>query len=203
MKVSPPRYYNRRALVVAPIPIEKESTRSLSKDKYQSYKCRTDPTNRDSPTYEIAVPYFGDGNPEKWIQFLRLLKQVFKGQGDSTGPARYVKARQLLVGNALTSFESHVSSVTGHTKTLTTFQEAIMAVAKDVFPKRAAQTQKRYLRHYLRKPVDMTTKKYTARVVEINIYFKYFPWVEGSSGPPEKLAEDELIDIMEFGCPPR
>ena len=55
MKVSPPHYYNRRALVVAPIPIEKESTRSLSKDKYQSYKCRTDPTNRDSPTYEIAV----------------------------------------------------------------------------------------------------------------------------------------------------
>ena len=47
MKVSPPRYYNRRALVVPPIPIEKESTRSLSKDKYQSYKCRTDPTNRE------------------------------------------------------------------------------------------------------------------------------------------------------------
>ena len=142
MKVSPPRYYNRRALVVPPIPVEKESTRSLSKDKYQSYKCRTDPTNRDSPTYEIAVPYFGDGTPEKWIQFLRLLKQVFKGQGDSTGPARYVKARQLLVGNALTSFESHVSSIAGHRETLNTFQDTIMAVAKDVFPNRAAQTQK-------------------------------------------------------------
>ena len=202
MKVSPPRHYNRRSLVVPPISVEKESTKTLSKDKYQSYKCRTTPTDKDSPTYEIAVPYFGDGTPEKWIQFLRLLKQVFKGQGDSTGPARFVKARQLLVGNALTSFESHVSSIDGHTETLATFQQAIMAVAKDVFPKRAAQTQKRYLRRYLRKPAEMTTKKYAARVVEINSYFKYFPWVEGSSSPPEKLADDELIDIMEFGCPP-
>ena len=135
MKVSPPRVYNRRSLVVPPIPVEREEAKTLSKDKYQSYKCRTDPTNKDSPTYEIAVPYFGDGNPEKWIQFLRLLKQVFKGQGDSTSPARYVKARQLLVGDTLTSFESHVSSIEGHTETLTTFQGAIMAVAKDVFPK--------------------------------------------------------------------
>ena len=146
MKVSPPRYYNCRALVVPPISIEKESTKTLSKDKYQLYKCRTDPTNRDSPTYKVTVPYFSDGSPEKLIQFLKLMKQVFKGQGNTTGPARYIKARQLLTGNALTSFESHVSSIEGHTETLTTFQEAIMAVAQDVFPKRAAQTQKRYLR---------------------------------------------------------
>ena len=185
MKVSPPRHYNRRSLVVPPISVEKESTKTLSKDKYQSYKCRTTPTDKDSPTYEIAVPYFGDGTPEKWIQFLRLLKQVFKGQGDSTGPARFVKARQLLVGNALTSFESHVSSIDGHTETLASFKLAMMAVSQDVFPKRAAQTQKRYLRRYLRKPAEMTTKKYAARVVEINSYFKYFPWVEGSSSAPE------------------
>ena len=203
MKVSPPRHYNRRSLVVPPISVEKESAKTLSKDKYQSYKCRTTPTDKDSPTYEIAVPYFGDGTPEKWIQFLRLLKQVFKGQGDSTGPARFVKARQLLVGNALTSFESHVSSIDGHSETLASFKLAMMAVSQDVFPKRAAQTQKRYLRRYLRKPAEMTTKKYAARVVEINSYFKYFPWVEGSSSAPEKLADDELIDIMEFGCPPR
>ena len=92
MKVSPPRYYNRRALVVPPISIEKEVPKTLSKDKYQSYKCRNDPSNRDSPMYEITVPYFSDSSPEQWIRFLKLMKQVFKGQGDTTGPARYVKA---------------------------------------------------------------------------------------------------------------
>ena len=203
MKVSPPRYYNRKALVVPPISIEKSVPKSLSKDKYQSYKCRNDPTDRDSPTYEITVPYFSDGSPEEWIRFVKLMKQLFKGQGDTTGPARYVKARQLLTGNALTTFESHVTSTVNHSETVPSFSQAIMAVGNDVFPKRAAQTQKRYLRRYLRKPVDMSTKKYAARVVEINSYFKYFPWVEGTNGPPEPLAEDELIDIMEFGCPPR
>ena len=84
MKITPPRHYNHKSLVVPPIPIEREEQKTLRKEKVQTFKCRTDPSNRDSPAYEVYVPYFSDGTPEQWIYFLRTLKQVMKGQGDTT-----------------------------------------------------------------------------------------------------------------------
>ena len=104
MKVVPPRHYNKKTLVVPPIPLEREETKKVSKAKVQTFKCRTDPSNKDSPAYEVCVPYFSDGTPEEWIVFLRTLTAAMKGQGDTTGPAQYVKARQLLQGSALATF---------------------------------------------------------------------------------------------------
>ena len=48
----------------------------------------------------------------------------------------------------------------------------------------------------------MNTKKYAALVVEINNFFNYFPVDVGIASTPEKLPTDELVDILEFGCPP-
>ena len=39
---------------------------------------------------------------------------------------------------------------------------------------------------------------YVARVVEINNYLKYFPFVDGTNHSPEKLSDDEIIDILEL-----
>ena len=172
MKITPPRHYNHKSLVVPPIPIEREEPKQLRKEKVQTFKCRTKPTEKDSPAYEVSVPYFSDGTPEEWIYFQRSLNAAIKGQGDTTGPTRFVKARQLLQGSALATFEANVSLTESHTETNDSFEVAIRAVGKDIFPKRAAQTQKRYLRRFLRKPSEMPTKRFVARVVEINNYFK-------------------------------
>ena len=93
MKITPSRHYNRKSLVVSPIPIEREEPKPVRKEKVQTFKCRTDPSDKDSPAYEVYVPYFSDGTPEEWIIFLRTLTAAMKGQGDTTGPAQYVKAR--------------------------------------------------------------------------------------------------------------
>ena len=185
-----------------PIPIEKEEPKPVRKEKVQTFKCCTDPSKKDSPSYEVYVPYFSDGTLEEWIVFLRTLTAAMKGQGDTTGPVQYIRARQLLQSSALATFEAHVSATVSHTETTTTFKEAMCAVGKDIFPKRAAQTQKRFLRRFLQKPTKMTTKRFVARVVEINNYFEYFPWEDNATSHPAKLQEDELLDILEFGCPP-
>ena len=125
MKVTPPRHYNRKSLVVPPIPIEREEPKSLRKEKVQTFKCRTDPNDKDSASYEVYVPYFSDGSPEEWILFLRNLNAAIKGQGDTTGPKQYVKARQLLQGSALATFEAHVSATVSHTETTNLFETAL------------------------------------------------------------------------------
>jgi len=47
----------------------------------------------------------------------------------------------------------------------------------------------------------MTTVKFVSRVKEINEYFDVFPLIENGKSP-EKLKDDELLDIFEFGMPP-
>ena len=43
--------------------------------------------------------------------------RVFIGQGGSTDPTRFVKTRQLLQGEVINSFESHVAAVPNHSET--------------------------------------------------------------------------------------
>ena len=142
MKVNPPRHYNRKSLVVPPIPIEREEPKLLRKEKVQIFKCRTDPTNKDSASYEVYKPYFSDGTPEEWIYFPCNLNAAMKGQGNSNGKKQFVKARQLLQGSVLVTFEAHVSATVNHTETTESFKLAIRAVSKDILTKYAAQTQK-------------------------------------------------------------
>ena len=145
MKVVPQRTFNRSAMIKPPLPLEKVKSPRYEKHQVQTFKCRVDPTDDKSSQYEIAVPFFDSGTPEEWIYFQRCLERAFSGQGDTTGPQQYKKTRMLLQGEALTAFEAHVSTTPGHSETVNSLKEALGAVTNSVFPKNAAQVQKRFL----------------------------------------------------------
>ena len=58
--------------------------------------------------------------------------------------------------------------------------------------------QKRSMRRYMRKPRDMKMRVYRNRVVELNNYLERFPAVFNAT---QKIDEDEIVDILEFGTP--
>ena len=58
--------------------------------------------------------------------------------------------------------------------------------------------QKRYMRHYMRKPRDMKMRVYRNRVVELNNYLERFPTVFNAT---QKIDDDEIVDILEFATP--
>ena len=95
-----------------------------------------------------------------------------------------------------------MASINGHTETNDSYLLAVNSVSEHVFPRNASKIQKRFLRRYLRKPLEVSTRQYAARVSEINDYFAYFP-IEGNEAAPTKLPVDEIVDILEFGCPPK
>lgn len=174
--------------------------RELEKGEYQTYKLRNTPTDPDSPTYALAVPYFSSGCVEEWLKFRRNLTKVLTGQNVTTGPAQYSVARRLLDGDALAAFNNS-TTVAGHTETTVTFQSGLNEVARQVFPPRSVQLQKRYMRRFVRKPATMKTREYAARIVEINNYLPSFPPSTVGGAVPTKLDDDELVDLMEFGIP--
>jgi hypothetical protein len=75
----------------------------------------------------------------------------------------------------------------------------IHKVIESLVPHKALQRQKRCMRRYWRKPKDMAVKQYVSNILHINE-------VEIPLLPPfitdQGLSEDELMDMVLFGCPP-
>ena len=75
-----------------------------------------------------------------------------------------------------------------------------MELTAHVFPARAAQMQKRWMRRCMRKPGEVCAWEHINRVKEINEHLTQFPDPrEGVAS--EKLGDDELKDILDFGNP--
>ena len=126
-----------------------------TKDKYLTFKLRSVPTEEASTTYNLSIPFFGDGSPEELLIFLNLLNKVYVGQNVTDGPGKYALIRRLLVGDALSAFNS-AAAVAG-TETIPHFKTAVRGLVSHVFPARALVLQKQYMRRYLRKPADVKT----------------------------------------------
>jgi hypothetical protein len=183
-----------------PIPLERAESRSLTKGEYLAYKLRNDPADDSSPTYELTVPYFSTGTCEEWIKFRANVDKVLQGQHVTTGPAKFLVARRLLTGDALSVFNAALDEL-GTSETNNSYELCMDALARHVFPKRASQLQKRYMRRFVRKPASITTKQFAARLQELNAYLPKFPTAASGQTAVTKLDDDEVVDIMEFGVP--
>ena len=64
--------------------------------------------------------------------------------------------------------------------------------------KKALLTQKWYMRRILRKPKDISIRKYVARFSELNKYLESFPPYQGST---QCLPPDKVLEHLEFAVP--
>ena len=78
--------------VALPIPFEHLAVKELLKSQYQTYKLRNVPKDDNSPTYELAVPYFSTGTPEEFLIFCENVKRVCHGQNVSDGVSKFLVA---------------------------------------------------------------------------------------------------------------
>ena len=153
--------------LVPPVPLERSEKKQPAKGEFLTMKCRTLPTEANSPTYDVTIPYFRSGTPEEWLRFRSNLDKVIHGQNATTGPSRYALARKLLEGDALAAFDQAANATQGG-ETVASFSVVMTAVTKHIFPARALQTQKRFIRRFLRKPKDMTIRQQVGLVQVMN-----------------------------------
>ncbi len=185
----------RLRMTLPPIPLEREERQILEDGNYVSFKLRAVPVDPESQLYSLSVPYYSTGTPEKWIRFRKNLDKVLIGQNITTGPPTYAMTRRILEGAALAKFEDLVHD--RGTETLEHFALVLQDMGTYVFPRRALQMEKRFMRRYMRKPRKLKMREFMARVEELNHDLRYFPlFIVGA-----RLLEDELLDIYENGVP--
>ena len=175
------------------IPLERPEKKELREGECTTCKLRSNPTEATSATCDLSIPHFSTGSPEEWFKFVDNLKKIITGQNIADAADRHALCRRLLDGDALTSFEAKATEL-GPTN-IENFDPCLKAVTDSVLPARAVIVQKRYLRRAVRKPRSWKTRDWIARVHEIN---NRVPHMDPNA---EKLPDDEIKEIAEFGIP--
>ena len=178
------------------IPFAKEPPKYVSKEDRLTFKLRSTPNDADSITYEVKSYAFDDGSPEEWLEHIKTFRKILKGQNITTGEPAFAMLKRLLKGKALTDF-GRIFTDESYTNTMPNVKAMIGKLTTNLFPERALQKQRRGLRRYIKKPLDMRTSSFYARLVEMNEQLEHFPGGDATS----KLGDDELIEILEFSLP--
>ena len=121
------------------------------------------------------------------------LRCCITGKNATLGASKFALARRPLDGAAKTAFKK-AAQLNGGAITNANFQECLKAVTSDAFPPKTLLNQKQFMRRFLRKPVDMISKEFIARVCKINSYLTAFLTKPGREAT--KLSTDELLDIL-------
>ena len=180
------------------IPLACVKKPELVKGEYIVIKCCTNPSDPSSPTYDLPLPYFKKGTPEEFLNWVVNYKKACIGQNYDTAEKKYSMAKRLLDGNTLVVFTQSAS--TNGAESDDNLKKTINDLTNHVFPKRAAQTQKRFMLRFLKKPSKMKTRDYVSRVIELNGMFVKFSQ-SSNDVSVLKLDNDELLDLLEYGLP--
>lgn len=185
------------------ISIDREELPKVTKTNSVVFKLYTNPTDNDSPQFEMTVRIFKSGTPEEWLVTREAIQKVLYGLNLTNGPGQYQQVRRILQGDALATFNK--AATKQGTETQAHLVLVLDAVTKHVFPVNSLQKQKRYMRRFMRKPRDMSIKEYNARLEELNTYLSWFcdEVAEATPSPQvtQQLSEDELKDILYFSIP--
>ena len=179
-----------------PLPFKAVTTKRDEKEKPIGFELRTIPTDADSSKIKFNVYVFKNGTCEEWLRHKKNIRTILTGLNATNGPSSFSIARRLLEGEPLSAFNAKASEV--GTETVLHFKDCMDAVTQMVFPQRALQRQRRYMRRNLRKPRDVTIRNFRTRLLELNSYLTEFP---GTGGDAQKLDDDDLKELMEFAIP--
>jgi hypothetical protein len=92
----------RSVQALPPIPYERcERSKSKDNENVSVFKLRTNPSNDDSPTYDLKALTFKAGSVEEFILWKRDLIKICIGQNVSDAAGKYAMTRRLLEGDAL------------------------------------------------------------------------------------------------------
>ena len=155
-------------------------------------------------TYKMKVHKFDDGTPAEWIEVLDSLEEIWKQNSLSTATDREASIKTILREDSLTAFESSIDDSRRADAEealapldLLMITTALEDVSKTIFPHRALEIQRLWMRRAIRKPKDMLFRKFVAIVTKMNKSLLRFP----SATEDSKFNSSELLEILEWSLP--
>jgi hypothetical protein len=189
-------------LPLVPKKVTKEELEVRLKSKFKLYVNPND--EQDNTTCERYV-YHIDGTEEVRIilQWKQDVEMVRKGMAISNIDTLISTTQGLCEGTAKQSYDGTIATsrnalTPGQVMTLEMHQQAVDAVIMNSMPYECLRMQKRYMRHYMRKPREMRMKEYVGHVRKMNKdeLPQLPPFENGQS-----LEDTEIVDLVHHSLP--
>ena len=86
----------RNGIKIIKPPIGLERPKEEAGKYSEKIKCRTNPADATSTTYNIPMVYFKEGKHEEWLIFIDRLSCCITGQNATSGATKFALTRRLL-----------------------------------------------------------------------------------------------------------
>ena len=156
-----------------------------------------------SPTYKKYIALFDEGTPQEWIDTQRDILEVWTQNSITVPVDKIAIVKAVLRGETLTTFDTALADArkaedgSELALTLEMIQIALSEVSKTVFPHRALEIQKQWMRKSMKKPFDLSTRLTANALSRINNCLPLFPGGDENS----KFSTSELLEILECSLP--
>ena len=191
----------KAAMLTPSLPLEEREPIDVDKTSTISFTLKVRPGGNNEHTYKKTLRLFHEGSPFDWLLTMRDLREVWTQNSINGLTDRAAIVRAVLRDDALaqfaTSLEAQRKEAADNQLTVEMVEAALSAVSASVFPHRALENQKLWMRRHMKKPVGMSFRSLQAKVVQINQYLPAFP----EASEEDKFGESELLGILEYALP--
>jgi hypothetical protein len=191
-----------RYTVVPPIPLQKEAEKPEQKGEFFKTKIYPGERNDATKAHDISIHHFSSGTTEEWIKDYTAFMRVCDWQKTEN---LFTLARVFLKGDALSKFnaiclQENIAFNNNDQESKANFKTVIGKLSVLLMPRDSLSTQKEYMVYYCRKPTDTKFRAYVTRLCEMNEHLTHFP---PNFCDDQKFSKQQLIDIVNFGMPPK
>ena len=189
---------------VIPLIPEALPIKEQDKAKFISLVLKNRAGGPNTSTYKKYVRKFEEGSVQEWIDLLKDFDEIWTQNVIHGGSDRAATVRALTHGETLSSFESALMEASEQNKlgelepiTPEHVQTTLNAISNQVFPHCALETQRIWMYRVMKKPKDLSVRKFSSALSRLNNALPLFPGVKEES----KFSEKEIIQIMEWAIP--
>jgi len=198
----------KRDFLVPALPlIEEVADKARSTDVIEFLAKQRAGSTATGPTYKVKVQRFNEGTVGEWIAIRKAIKELWV-QNSLTGQTdRVANICSILRGESLTGFEEKIEELTNPTERDGTgdaiplsdeiVEAGLNAVAETIFPHRALETQKLWMRRGMKKPKELSFRKTASAVGRLNNCLPLFP----GGSESDKFTTNEIVELLEWSIP--
>ena len=172
------------------------------KSKFVTMELKSQAGSTSGGTYKKHIVLFSEGTPQQWIDAQRDIAEVWKQNNITQPEDRMAIIKTLLRGETLTTFEASIEEQRQDPNglvplTMDMVTKALAEVSDTIFPHRALEIQKQWMRKHLKKPAELSICLTSAALSRMNNCLPFFPGGDENS----KFTQEELLEILECSLP--
>ena len=191
----------KTVLLKPSLPLEESDPIDVDKTSTISFSLKVRPQGNNDHTYKKILRLFSQGSPFDWLLTLRDIREVWtqnsvNGAHDRAGVVRAV-LRDDAWNQFQTAVDSEVAASVDGAMTLEMVETGLEAVSASIFPHRALEVQKLWMRRHMKKPQHMAYRTLQAKVLQINSFLPSFP----GGTINDCFSPVELLGILEYALP--